>query len=76
MYNKFNFSDLANPGGVIYIVRDPRNIKASLLIIILRPLKKHELINKIAYETGEPEGEVLGHLILILEIYQNQINII
>ena len=29
MYNKFNFSDLKNSCGVIYIVRDPRNIISS-----------------------------------------------
>ena len=40
MYNKFNFSDLKNSIGVIYIVRDPRNIVTSFAIIILRRLKK------------------------------------
>ena len=29
MYNKFNFSDLKNSLGVIYIVRDPRNVVTS-----------------------------------------------
>ena len=30
MYNKFNFSDLKNSLGVIYIVRDPRDVISSL----------------------------------------------
>ena len=29
MYNKFNFSDLNNSLGVIYVVRDPRNVVSS-----------------------------------------------
>lgn len=31
MYNKFNFSNLKNSLGVIYIVRDPRNVLVSLM---------------------------------------------
>ena len=59
MYNKFNFSDLKNSCGVIYIVRDPRNIVTSFAHHNSKTIEEtcDLLTNKMAVdnETGEPE---------------------
>ena len=59
MYNKFNFSDLKNSIGVIYIVRDPRNIVTSFAHHNSKTIEETYdlLINKMAVgnERGEPE---------------------
>jgi len=59
MYNKFNFSDLKNSLGVIYIVRDPRNIVTSFAHHNSKDIEETcgLLTNEIAVgnEKGEPE---------------------
>ena len=61
LYNKYNFSDLKNSLGVIYIVRDPRNVLSSFARHNSKSIKTVELLtNDLA--TGNEKNEVEVYL--------------
>ena len=60
MYNKFNFSNLKNSLGVIYIVRDPRNVVTSFSNHNTKPISDtvELLCNDLATSNEKNEVEV------------------
>ena len=62
LYNKYNFSDLKNSIGVIYIVRDPRNVVTSFAHHNSKSIDETVELLTNSLATGNEKGEVEVYL--------------